>query len=124
MSFCSIGGYSFVTKAGADPAPPAMIVDEITRDGIDSQAYRQIAKRGQKVSWVTEADTNTPSTLFSAYQALQGTLVTVIADDGGSFANVMVLAVERIRVKKVLSSAGGITGGGYILTARWTMQGT
>ena len=124
MSFASIGGYSFVTKSGADPVPAAMVVEEITRDGVDSEAFRQVAKRAPRVTWTTEVDTSTPGSVFTGYQALQGTLVTVVGDDGTSYINVMVHSVQKVRTKKVLTPAGGVSAGNYILTAQWLLQGT
>lgn len=125
MSFCQIQNYFFVTKKGMDPIGPAMRIDDITRDGVDGQAYRQKAKRAPVVMWETEVDTNAPTLLFEAYQALQGTLQTVYGDDLQPFSNVAILDVQRVHVKRVLNPVGGVTPGGiWVLKAHWTMQGT
>ena len=124
MATPQIGAFQFITKKGPAPIPPAQTVVEITRPGVDSQAYRQQGKRAPVVTWMTEVDTNSPQALLNSYRALQATEVTVVDDDGASFTNVMVLSVIPVSKKKVVNPVGGISAGSWIMAVQWRLQGT
>ena len=124
MSNPSIGGVSFLTMRGPMPVNPKEKVGEITRPRVDGHAFERIGKRGAPVTLMTEADTSNAGTTMSSYQALQGTLVSVVDVDGQSFSNVLVLMVSKVSAKKVLSAQGGLTAGDWMLTAQWLLQPT
>lgn len=121
----SIGGSQFIRLDGPAVLAAAMEVEEITRPQVDGEAYRQLGKRGEVVTMVSEVDTNTPETLIDTYRAFKGTLQPVVLTDGTSgktINNVMVRGVKRVRAKKVLTPVGGVNVGSWMLTVEWTLQ--
>ena len=100
-------------------------VEEFSRPGIDGSGFRILAKRApvsqkQTVAAVaTLADANAAA---DAYDALKGSLVTVVDDLGRTNNNVMVIDVQVGSPRSVLKSVP--TGINYLVDAIWTLKST
>jgi hypothetical protein len=85
-------------------------VQDITRPGIDGQAYRRINKRARPFQVELVATLTSESALQSTVDTMfgfQGKLVTLTDDHGRSYFNVMVLDVrERQRQHVTVPSNG------------------
>jgi hypothetical protein len=123
MAFDAIGSESFLTMEGAMPQPQALEVEELTRPGVRGRAFRQVEYRGEPWPVHTEADVTSAaaaSTLISTYKAMQGTIVTVIYRDR-TYSNYLVLDVTAGDVRVMALAVGGLSGGGYLVSADWTL---
>ena len=123
MSNPSIGSYDFITLKYGN-APLGENVEEITRPGVDGIAYRKTGKRAvpfYMTGITTETSKGAVKTLVENYKKLQGTLVTVVDDIGNSWTNVMVLQMDYLGTKKVVSPVGG---GDYVVRSRFSLQDT
>lgn len=123
----SIGGYTQITIRGAVDTGAGENLENITRPHVDGIAFRKIGKRGRPVEVVTVVDVASGSaakTEFENYEALQGTLITVVDDAANSWANVAVLSVHRAGIRAVTTPVGGVRGGAWLLRCRWTLQHT
>lgn len=120
----SIGGLSVITlRGGINPGTGEQLQD-ITRPGVDGIAYRKVGKRGRPFtmeSVVDVANAAAVTTAIANYKALQGTLVTVVENNGQTWTNVAVLNVRPAEPQKVLTAT---TGSDYLLRATWTLQMT
>ena len=123
----SIGGRSVLRLTGnLEPATGERLQD-ITRAGVDGVAYRKVGKRAGRTQVTTLVDLGSSSAVNSemeAYKALQGTLVTVVTESGGTYSNVAVLSVVQLPVQRTLSAVGGINGGTHLLRCQWVLQMT
>ena len=126
MANPSVGSVTFLRMAGEDPLPPALAVEDITRAGIDGQAFRTVGKRAPVVTVTCEVDTAAPATLMASVLALRGTLVTVVNGDGNSYSNVMVLDVSKPVARPIKSAVGGLAGGSatHWFTCAFRLQNT
>lgn len=120
----SIGGKQVLTWRGPKVVTAAMQVAEITRAGVNGHAFQETGIRAFSVSVTTSVDTDEPEELTNDYLDLQGQLVTVTNIDGEVVQNVMVVAVRILGTQPTLLAVGGITNGGWILTAQWELQAT
>lgn len=120
----SIGGESFISKEGPSILLPLTVVENITRPRVDGHAWRDMAKKSAPVTWMTDVDSDDPNVSQTVYQNMQGTLVSVIDDDGRVTNNVMVISVQILEKKRLLNSVGGITAGLWMLRVQWVLQGS
>ena len=94
----------------------------IARPGVDGHTALDTGSRPDAVEMESITDCDVPATTLAAYKALQGTLVTVNDDHGGTTTNVLVVNVVPGEAKRVIASSGKIsTTGNYLLTCRWTL---
>ena len=123
----SLGGRTVLRLTGnLEPATGERLQD-ITRAGVDGVAYRKVGKRASRTQVTTLVDLGSDAAVKSeleAYKALQGTLVTVVTENGGSYTNVAVLNVTSLPVQKTISAVGGVNGGNYLLRCQWVVQMT
>lgn len=120
----SIGGYTMLRIDG-EITPLGETVEEVTYRGRDGHAYRKLGEAApvsQIVSTVDAFDGASVSTLVYNYKALQGTAV-VIATDGVTTAQAIVLGVELLEVRPILNSVGGeVSGSTRLVVCRWEVQ--
>jgi hypothetical protein len=121
------GPYTFITLKG-EIQSVARTVDDITRPGVDGHAYRENGKRGRIFEMFGLRDYLNHAAALAEYlnlQALQGQIVAVTDDRGGSAAAVMVLEVERLALEPMIKTAGGLVANStYLMTTRFLMQNT
>lgn len=119
----SLGGRTFVTlNMTGGGAGPAMTIEQITRPGVDGNAFLQTGRRGQQVTYDSLRDCasgNAVKTEFAAYLTLVGTRRTLVDSLGNSYT-VVVMGVTRNQEAGVALFSGG-SGGSHILRATWTL---
>ena len=126
----SIGSETLVLLRGV-MNPMGRTLEEITRPAVDGVSFRLEAKRSEPVSLVSLidlADAAAAVTKLAAYQALIGTLVTVVDGHGQSHTNVMVRDVRPLEQRHSPMIVGGLNvspaGAGIKLACQWTVQTT
>lgn len=116
----------FISIAGVVNRP-ALVVEEITRPGIDGQAYRIIAKRGQPFAMraVTDYDQK-PDDLVEEIMGMVGTMCEVEDDSFRSIDKLMFLQCRPIGFSPVVNAAGGVFGAdaNYVVSFNFTFQAT
>jgi hypothetical protein len=120
----SIGGYEFITLSAAILSATSEAVD-ISRPGVDGQAYREDAYRSPVTIHESVADFTTMELAeadIAAYEEMQSTFQTVIDDWGATHANVWVRRVLIVQKKTAGLAVGGLSGGSFIVRARWELQ--
>ena len=98
----TIGEQTFIRLSGPQMPALAKNMAVISRQGKDGAVFRADAKKVPDVPVRGLAVTETlgsAQTAIDTYQALIGTLVTVVDDLGRSTSNVMVLGVQVDRVQ-------------------------
>ena len=98
------------TRISGQPNALAEQVQDVTRPGIDGQAYRQIAKRADPFEIDVFGNEASESAIHSASLIMfgfQGKLVTLTDDRGRDFFNVMVLRVREIERFRMLNTTNG-----------------
>lgn len=124
----SIGGRTVISITGDLDLGTGERLEDITRANVDGRSFRKVGKMGTPFEVTTVVDLVTAGAAaseFEAYEGLQGTLVSVVDDTGQTVQNVAVLDVRRTGpVVRVVSPVGGVNGGGYLLTARWSLVAT
>jgi hypothetical protein len=118
----SVGGEEFVVMRGAYPHAPATRVIDITRPRVNGHAFKELGKRGARVSLITERDSTNVGTLEATLRALIGTQVTVVVPESQSFSGVQVHDVTILNAKKVATPIGGIQAGSWYVTVQWDLQ--
>lgn len=117
--------YQFITLKG-HIQPLAMMVQDVTRPGVDGQAYRQEAKRAEKFKLMGIVDCDdmaAAATLLGVMKGLQGSLVDMKDDYGIVKTNVMMLGVTKTDQIPLITAVGGIsTNKGALLTLEFQMQ--
>jgi len=124
----SIGGYGFIRLRGRLRGMAERLA-EITRPNVDGQAYRKSGKRAPVSSMESLVDIDTAENadaLALNYEALKGTLVTVVDDLGIETQNVAVLDVDVSAARAVTGAGGGLceSGSNYLVRATWSLQVT
>jgi len=124
----TIGGKNFIRVQGPPLAVLGPTMDAIDRPGLDGQGYRLQGKRPDPQAYRSVSDFSTASlavTEITAYRALQGTLVTVVDEQGNTTNSVLVEKVATVRLHKVLNPVGG-QGASYvwILECQWLLRTT
>ena len=100
-------------------------VEEFSRPGVDGVGFRVKAKKaptGQKHTFEGVTLLANANASAEAYEAIKGTLVTVIDDSGRTVTNVMVIDVQVMRVTATLLSVPA--GNNYLVEAVWTLKAT
>ena len=118
----AIGGFSFLRMDGEPLSALRAAVEPINRPGVDGIATRTPADKSPGV----QKQTIEPYTLLAnantakaAYEALQGSYVTVTDDMGAVTANVLVVRVSGVRVQAVFSSADPTIN--FLVYATWEL---
>lgn len=123
----SIGAYSFVTFRGSIN-PLAEEIEIITRPGVDGVAAKQMGKRAQAATILTEVDVLDAAaltTLVAGYRAIRGSLVTVVDGAGRTHTNILVADVRHVRTQGITAHAGGLVADSTLLVgAEWVLQAT
>ena len=123
----SIGGESVLRMIGQIEPGSGEMLQNITRPGVDGTAYRKVGKRGAPFQITTVVDLGSDAAVkaaVSTYKGLQGTLVTLVTENSGTYTNVAVLAVREVGTRMVLTPVGGVSGGSHLLTCQWVLQMT
>jgi hypothetical protein len=100
----------------------AQTIVEISRPGINGNAFLQQGTRGEAITLETMTDAANAAgvaTAYNGYRALKGQRVPVVDDLGNSFVAV-VLNVEKLEERAVALFSGG-SNGSHVLRARWTL---
>ena len=119
-----IGSIDMIAIKGRVPKLGTAIED-ITRPGIDGHSYKKLGKRATETTLETLCDVASAGAAeghIDSCVALKGTLVTVTYTDGTNDEYVAVLDVVPVRVQKVVTPAGGVRAGAWLVTMRWTVQ--
>jgi hypothetical protein len=124
----SIGGYTLYIEAGKLNRQ-GITLREISRPGVDGQAYQDVGMRARASQVRTFGDFDTDADAeqrLRQYKALQGTLVTVVDETDQTFSNVCVLSVEAVATPRYPAAAGGLaeTTARTGLTCVWLLQVT
>jgi hypothetical protein len=123
----SIGAYSFLTLKGAVDPGVGEQLEDITRPGVDGMAYRCIGRKGRPFQMDSTVDVVilTPGFVINGYQALQGTIVTIVDECGMTWTNYMVLSVEHRGTRRIRTVSGGLSiAPAYLISASWILQYT
>ena len=128
MALPQIGAYTFNALSGGFQVA-GQSVQDITRPNVDGHAFRFFGKRAFQGVFTSHADVASSAaakTEIENYQALRGTLVTVIDGIGRTWTNVIVRGVRERRAFRVINSAGGLGSGGerWVVIADWQLHST
>jgi hypothetical protein len=108
--------------------PLGMVLEDVTRPGVNGQAYRQVGQRGQAFEMVGVADYASlaaANTAYASLKALVGSPGSIIDDYAiTSSLNIILLDVRRLGIRPVRSAVGGLLAGSgqALLTVRMTLQ--
>lgn len=123
----SIGAETFAVMRGT-PQPGGPSLEDITRANADNTALRELAARTGPFQVETTVDVALAAdvkTKIEAYQALHGTIVTLVDGMGVTWTNVAVLAVQS-RGAAAIGIVGGLTvaagGSGFLVHSTWSLQ--
>lgn len=121
----AINSIPFISLRGL-VQPITMALEDISRPGVDGQAFRQMALRSPPFEMLGVVDCDDFAAARSLIQnlgELQGGTVSVTDDFGSTFDNVMLLRVAPEQTRPALIAVGGVSSGkGAILTVRLQMQ--
>jgi len=118
--------FSFISLRG-EPEPVGMEVEVVTRPGVNGHAYWEDAKRGRPFDmegYVDKGSFSDAASAFELMKAKQGKVGTVTDDRGRIFLNVAILGVERVSIRPVAGSVGGLLSAGSaaaLLVVRFRM---
>jgi len=121
--------FNFITLKG-EMEPLGMVVEDVTRPGVNGHAYREDARRGDVFEMVGFADYTSHTLAESSYasmKARQGKLATVTDDRNTIAQNVMILSVEKVANRPIRGNIGGLTVAGSalaLLVVRFRLQRT
>ena len=123
----NIGGQTFLRLEGEiDPTGESLML--FTAPGVDGIGADKNGKRSRAVIMMSMVDVNDTAeklSVFAAYKALQGTLVSVTDSAGITDTLVLVLHVEPVRTIPVVAMAGGKNADpNFVLVASWELQAT
>lgn len=124
MANPSVGAVTMAFLRGQVPALGTGM-REITREGRNGHAYKQIGTRAPvgELTTITDcASAAGAATHRTNCAALKGTVVTVTYDDGQTATNVAILDVVPVRCKRVATAVGGLASGEWLQTMRFVVQ--
>ena len=100
--------------------------EDITRRGVSGCAVTKIGKRSEHSRAVTKVDIVDDQAEFTAYKALETTLITIVDNHGKTYNNVLVHKVRKTSARKINTIVGGVSGqdSAYLLVCEWTLQCT
>jgi len=124
----SIGSYDFISLRGRLRGLGERLA-EITRPNVDGQAYKKAGKRAPVSTLASLRDIDTEANaeaLALAYEALKGTLVTVVDDHANQTDYVAVIDVDVSLAEEIKGASGGLceAGSNYLVRAVWQLQVT
>jgi len=122
----SVGGVNFITLNWSRN-PQGEAVRMLERPGGDGVAFQRIGKRARPTSArgiADVADEAAVVALVDAVTAMRGSLQTVVEDDGTSTDYVMVHNAVKSNARFVLSPAGGLVGGNWLVMVEFVLQET
>ena len=120
-----IGTFEFIAMHGEKLQPRSPVVELIVRPGVDGELYREDPAKARVFEKLTTAIVATlaaANTLALSYVAAKTQLLTVVDDQGASFAAVLVVDVQNIQVRQVTAST--TPGANFVVTARWMLKPT
>jgi hypothetical protein len=103
--------YAFLSLRGQVQRPGQTLV-ELSRPGVDGQAYRREGRRSSIFEMIGTVDVDSAAaaaTLLSNLQTLREDLVTVKDDLAQTFTAVAVLEVSQIEQGKIAACVGGLS---------------
>ncbi|HEX4793724.1 MAG TPA: hypothetical protein VH370_08035 [Humisphaera sp.] len=101
----------FFTLKGQQESP-AIVVEDVSRPGVDGVAIRQREFRAEPFDMVGMLDYPDMTTALADYELLRsfrGCLVTLVDDYGVTTNNVVVHEVTRESLRPVVTSTGGVS---------------
>lgn len=105
-----------------------LTVEETTRKGVDGHAFRKDARRATPFDLQARVDCDSMLDAQIVYETLlgaRGSLVGLTDDYGQTYANLMLLDVEKTAVLPLLAAVGGVsTDKKALLTVRLKLQAT
>jgi hypothetical protein len=128
----TVGGstFNFISLRG-EPEPVGLEVQEVSRPGQNGHAYWEVGKRGRPFEMEGYADYTSASaaaTSFDAMKGKQGQVASSLLDDRGrTYFDVAVLSVEKVGIRPLAGSVGGLVpaGTGFaLLIVRFRLQST
>ena len=126
MADPTIGSVTVAVLRGQIPTLGAGL-REITREGRNGHAYKQVGTRAPVAELVSITDVvgaDGAADHRNGCVALKGTVVTVTYSDGQAVTNVVIIDVVPVRCKRVRTAVGGVQNGAgtYLQTMRWIAQ--
>lgn len=109
------------------PDPLGETLDEITRPNVNSHSYRRQGKRANVYQLFSREDVDTEAdvkTRLETYKTFIGKFVTITDSLGNVRDNVMIIAVNMGRQKKIVGASGQLisTTAGAMLECTWVCQ--
>ena len=120
----SIGGYTVDVLRGT-PQLSGIELRVKAKAGVDGESFLDVGWRGRNFEIETLTGNNAEQILTNlkmAYNALKGSLVTVVDHHGQSWTNLMVMNVEVDGPKRMVGAVGFANGGTFQLTTKWTLR--
>ncbi len=109
------------------PDPLGETLEEITRPNVDSHSYRRQGKRAATYQLLSREDVDAEAdvkTRLETYKTFIGKFVTITDSLGNVRDNVMIIAVNMGRQKKIVGASGQkiSTTAGAMLECIWVCQ--
>lgn len=116
MAFPTLGGVTFVYLNSPDrPGEEQELLAEITRPGVNSNAYLRLGTRPQLAVLIGEIDFSSASARdaqFNSFRGWVGQTKTYNPEEGNS-RSLFIRSVRSVRSRRVGLSVGGVRGGSY-----------
>jgi hypothetical protein len=124
----TVGGvvFQWISLRG-EVEPLSMLLEDVSRPGVDGHAYRQEGRRGRIFQMLGTADCATLALASAAHATLKarvGNAAAVVDDYGVMTTDLMLLDAERLRISPIAGVVGGLLGGGgqALLRVRLVLQ--
>lgn len=125
----TLGSFTFDTLESEIVPPNGLVLEDITRPGVEGAAFRVIGQRGRPFrarTRVTVAyDSTTVYNLLVAYRDAIGNTFQLVDPVGITWDNCLVLEcmiANPVRVTKILKGAGVTQDNGYMIQVDWLWQ--
>lgn len=118
----TIGGQTVFTMRGPRPKPQTQSYLDVTRPNVDGHELVEIGLRADRTTLTCEVDTNSPSSLTTTMQAMEGTTVTIVTPENISITDVLVYSVKLTESRRFVAAVGGVNGGVWMLTYQFEIQ--
>ena len=109
--------FNFIALRG-EPEPMGVELEEVTRPGESGHAFWEDGLRGRPFEMEGLADHATLSaaaTSFNQMKAKQGRSASLVDDRGTNYSNLVCLGVEKVSIRRIGGSVGGLQPPGAAL---------
>jgi len=118
----SIGFANFISVEG-EPDARGLVLQEITRPGVDDRAFIKLGLRGSIYELTGKVDAVSAfvaTALHATYKGYIGSTVNVVIH-GQTYYYQAIINVRINEIKQLGNAVGGLTSGTFLVTSTWTL---